>query len=84
MKNETIYLIIINAFGLLIMLMDKRKARKKLFRIPEFILFAVCILGGSLGSVIGMYLFHHKTRKPQFTIGFPIILAIHILLYFLK
>ena len=80
MKNETIYLIIMNAFGLLIMLLDKWKARKKSYRLPELFLFLVCLLGGSFGTTLGMYLFRHKTKKPLFTFGFPIILAIHILI----
>ena len=78
------YLIIINIIAFYLYGVDKRKARKGKWRIPENTLLGVALIGGSLGALLGMYLFHHKTSKPQFAIGFPIILAIHILLYFLK
>lgn len=79
------YLLTINAVGLLIMLIDKQKARKNLWRIPEATLLTVAILGGSVGCLAGMRLFHHKTRKPKFYIGIPVILTIQLLLggYFL-
>lgn len=69
-----IYLLLINAVGFLIMLVDKQKARKKLWRIPEATLMTVALIGGSLGSLIGMRVFHHKTKKPKFYIGIPAIL----------
>ena len=72
------YLLTINALGLLIMLTDKRCAQKKLWRIPEATLLTVAILGGSVGSMLGMHLFHHKTRKPKFSIGIPVILALQL------
>lgn len=82
-----IYLITMNASGLLIMLVDKVKAIKNKWRIPEATIFAVASLGGSLGVFIGMHLFRHKTKHPKFAIGVPILLAMHIgiilLLYFL-
>lgn len=73
LKFLLIYLLIINAAGLLIMLADKQKARKNLWRIPEATLLTVALLGGSIGSFLGMRLFHHKTRKPKFYIGIPVI-----------
>lgn len=81
-----IYLIIINALGLVIMLVDKHNAINGLSRIPERGLWAVCILGGSLGCLLGMLLFRHKTQKRRFCIGFPLILLAHILVaaYFLR
>lgn len=69
------YLLTINAVGLLIMLADKEKAKKHLWRIPEATLLTVAALGGSLGCLAGMRLFRHKTRKPKFYLGFPAILA---------
>ena len=79
------YLLLINALAFLLMLVDKRKARKKAWRIPEATLLAVAALGGSLGATIGMYLFRHKTRKLQFSLGLPLMLIAHILLlYFLS
>ncbi len=71
-----IYLLLINAVGFLIMLVDKQKARKKLWRVPEATLMTVALLGGSLGSLIGMRVCHHKTRKPKFRLGIPAILVL--------
>lgn len=60
------------------MLLDKYKARKNLWRIPEATLMTIAALGGSLGSLLGMYTVRHKTRHPKFTIGIPLILALQI------
>lgn len=82
-----IYLIIINAVGLVIMLVDKHNAIHGLSRIPERGLWAVSLLGGSLGTWLGMLLFRHKTKKAKFTVGFPLILCLHaalIVLYLLN
>ena len=76
-----IYLLLINALGSFLMLADKHKARKNLWRIPERVLMGTAILGGSLGVFIGMRLFRHKTQHPKFSIGVPIILALHIFLW---
>ena len=57
------YLVTINALGFLIMLADKEKAKKRLWRIPEATLLTVAALGGSIGCLAGMKVFHHKTRK---------------------
>lgn len=75
-----LYLLIINALGLLIMLVDKEKAKKHLWRIPESTLLTVAALGGSIGCYAGMRLFHHKTRKPKFYIGVPVIFAVQVLI----
>ena len=56
-----VYFIIINLFGFIIMGMDKRKAQKRAFRIPEATLFTVALIGGSIGTTVGMYFFRHKT-----------------------
>lgn len=79
MKLVLIYLLLINAAGLLVMLADKEKARKNLWRIPEATLLTVAALGGSIGVLAGMYLFHHKTRKPKFFIGVPLILTVQLI-----
>lgn len=81
-----LYLLIINALGLLIMLADKEKAKKHLWRIPESTLLTVAALGGSVGCYAGMRLFHHKTRKPKFSVGIPVIFAVQLLIaaYFLQ
>jgi len=72
------YLLIINAIGFLLMLVDKFKAKRNLWRIPEATLMAVAALGGSVGSLLGMYTVRHKTRHLKFTIGIPLILVLQI------
>ncbi|MCR4788464.1 MAG: DUF1294 domain-containing protein [Lachnospiraceae bacterium] len=73
-----IYFAAANLLGFLLMGIDKLKARKRGFRIPEATLFLVALAGGSVGSLLGMYLFRHKTRHRKFTIGMPIILALQL------
>lgn len=80
MKLLWAYLILINALSFLFMLADKRRARKKLWRIPEATLMGLAAIGGSLGSLLGMYLFRHKTRHPKFTVGIPAILLLQLAL----
>lgn len=72
------YLLTVNLVGLFSMYLDKRKAKKRLWRIPETTLFLIAIIGGSIGSIIGMYLFRHKTRHRSFTYGLPLILLLQI------
>ena len=74
-----IYLLTINALGFAFMLDDKQRARKKRWRIPEATLLTVAILGGSAGCFLGMRLCRHKTRKPKFSIGIPVILLAQVL-----
>ena len=62
------------------MLVDKYKAKKKLWRIPEATLMGVAAMGGSIGSLIGMYSVRHKTKHLKFTIGIPLILAVQVVL----
>ncbi len=73
-----IYLLLINAAGFLVMLIDKYKAKKNKWRIPERTLMLIALLGGSIGSILGMYTVRHKTQHPKFTIGIPGILAVQI------
>lgn len=75
-----LYFLIINAVGFLLMLVDKYKAKKKLWRIPEATLMLTAALGGSIGSLIGMYTVRHKTKHLKFTLGIPLILAAQIVL----
>lgn len=74
------YLVILNLAGFLSMGMDKRRARKGKWRIPEATLFLLAILGGSIGSVVGMRVFHHKTRHWYFKYGMPAILILQLVL----
>ena len=75
MKLLYYYLLIINAAGFLLMLVDKWKAKKNRWRVRESTLLIVAALGGSVGSLAGMYLFRHKTLHLKFTLGIPLILA---------
>lgn len=75
-----LYLLIINAIGFLLMLVDKLKARKNLWRIPEATLMTAAALGGSIGAIAGMYTFRHKTKHLKFTLGIPLILIAQIAL----
>ena len=70
------YLILINAAAFLLMLSDKQKARKKMWRIPEKVLIGSAVIGGSLGALAGMYAFRHKTKHLKFTMGIPVILVL--------
>ena len=79
-SNVIIYLIIINIVGFFAMGIDKWKAKKNAWRIPENTLFGITALGGGLGTIAGMYTFRHKTQKPKFTIGLPVILILEIVL----
>ena len=79
MRLLVIYLLIINATGFLLMLIDKYKARKNLWRIPEKTLLGVALIGGSIGSYAGMQIFRHKTKHPQFYIGIPVIMALQLI-----
>ena len=78
-QNILIYLLIINLFGFFIMWLDKRKARKSYWRIPEKTLFIVTALGGGIGTIVGMYTLRHKTQKLNFVIGFPFITILEII-----
>jgi uncharacterized membrane protein YsdA (DUF1294 family) len=78
MRYLLLYLLIINAVGFLLMLIDKWKAKKNRWRISEATLITVAALGGSIGSLIGMYTVRHKTKHLKFVIGIPAILVAQI------
>ena len=84
-QNIIIYFIVINIIGFFIMWLDKRKAIKGSWRIPEKTLFVITALGGGIGTIAGMYTFRHKTQKIRFILGFPTILISEtiIIIYFL-
>jgi uncharacterized membrane protein YsdA (DUF1294 family) len=75
-----VYLAIINVVSFVFMLADKIKAKKNRWRTPERTLLGICAIGGSLGGYIAMQLFSHKTKHPQFSIGIPVMLVLHIVL----
>ena len=74
----TVWLIVINLVGFIQMYVDKQKARKDKWRIPEKQLFLVALVGGSVGSILGMYTFRHKTKHKSFVIGMPAILILQV------
>ena len=76
-----IYLIVINILGFGVMGLDKHKAKMAERRIPENTLFMFTILGGGVGTIAGMYVFHHKTKKMKFKVGMPLILILEILIF---
>ena len=86
MKAIFLYLLIINAAGFLLMLIDKWKAKKNLWRIPEKTLLGVALIGGSIGAYVGMQLFRHKTKHLKFSAGIPVIIALQLIAtaYFLS
>lgn len=77
-KNIIIYVLAINIICFLAMGVDKWKAKKGHWRTKEKTLLTLVILGGGIGGILGMRVFRHKTKKPQFYIGFPLILIIEI------
>lgn len=83
-QNFVIYIVIINIIGFLAMYIDKLKAKRGSWRIPENTLFIITAIGGGIGTIAGMYLFRHKTKKWTFKIGLPVLLILDILivLYF--
>lgn len=79
-KIIIIYAVIINIIGLFSMLIDKRRAIKNKWRIPEKTLFLIAVIGGSVGSIAGMRLFRHKTKHWYFVYGMPAILIVQIVI----
>jgi uncharacterized membrane protein YsdA (DUF1294 family) len=69
-----------NLAGLFAMGIDKEKAKKRAWRIPERTLFLISLLGGSVGTWLGMYLFRHKTKHWYFVVGMPAILILQLVL----
>ena len=80
-KNFIIYLIVINIIGFFAMGIDKFKAKKGYWRIPEGTLMTICLIGGGIGTIAGMYTFRHKTKKLKFTVGMPTILIAEIVFF---
>ncbi len=79
-KYVLIYFLLINIIGFLAMGIDKYKAKKGYWRIPEGTLLMLTLLGGGIGTFTGMYLFRHKTKKLKFTVGIPTILITEIII----
>ena len=73
------YLLLINLILFAVMGIDKYKARNGLWRIPEKTLFGLAAVGGSIGGILGMKVFRHKTKHNSFKFGFPAILLLQVL-----
>ena len=78
-----IYLELINLTAFALYGVDKLRAKRGRWRIPEAVLILTAIAGGSIGALAGMFLFHHKTRKSKFRVGVPVILGMQILFFLL-
>jgi uncharacterized membrane protein YsdA (DUF1294 family) len=78
-----IYIILMSLIGFCQMGMDKNRARKQRWRISERTLFLTAGIGGSFGSLLGMYVFHHKTKHLRFVLGIPALALIHIILLYI-
>lgn len=74
----TYYLIAVNVLAFALMGLDKSKARRGAWRIPEKVLFLAALLGGSLGALLGMFAFRHKTKHLRFVLGLPVILLLQL------
>lgn len=83
MKFLTLYFIIMSIITFLLMYIDKNRAIKGQWRIPEATLINLSILGGGIGTYMGMYIFRHKTRHPKFTIFIPITIILNLFLYYI-
>ena len=75
-----VWLACLNIAAFAAMGLDKRRARRDAWRIRERTLFLLALLGGSVGAIAGMYLFHHKTRHWYFVVGMPVILILQLAL----
>ena len=82
-KFIVIYLLIINIIGFFVMGSDKKRARRRAYRIPEFTIFSIALILGSAGTLLGMLFFKHKTKKPLFFFGLPVLLMLQLFTVFL-
>lgn len=80
-KAVIIYILVINVFAFIIMGLDKEKAKKNHWRIKESTMFMAAFLCGAAGILLGMKVFHHKTKKPTFEFGIPILLILNIFIF---
>ncbi|GAA0712256.1 hypothetical protein GCM10008904_25250 [Paraclostridium ghonii] len=82
MKIFNIYFLFISFVTFFLMYIDKQKAINHEWRIPESTLMTLSLIGGAIGTYIGMYTFRHKTRHTKFTVGVPICIILNILFYY--
>lgn len=79
-RSLAVYLIAVSLISFALFGIDKQKAVHHAWRIPERVLILSAIAGGSIGALLGMGCFHHKTRKPLFSVGIPVILCLQVLI----
>lgn len=77
-----LYVIFVNLVTFLLFGEDKKRARQQKWRIAEQTLFFFALIGGSAGALLGMHLFHHKTRKWKFRLGIPLLLVFQVIIFF--
>jgi len=70
------YIIAVNVLAFMVYGIDKAKARRHRWRVAEWVLLAFAVVGGSIGAILGMRCFNHKTKKPAFRFGVPAIILI--------
>lgn len=80
MQLILIYLLAINVFAFFLYGIDKWKAKRSKWRIPEMTLLSIAVIGGSVGAWIGMKVWHHKTMHKKFKYGIPLILFAQIVI----
>lgn len=80
-KLFVVYILMMNLIGFFIMLIDKKRAQQHQYRIPEKTLWFVALIGGSIGTTLGMEAFRHKTKHLAFKWGFPVVAILQIFLY---
>lgn len=73
-----VYLVVINIATFIVYGVDKSKSKKKKWRISEKTLILLAVVGGSIGAILGMNIFRHKTKHLKFSIGVPVIIALQI------
>lgn len=82
MKSLIYYYFLINTLVFILMYLDKRRAKKNLWRIKESNLFVLYFLGGFIGGFLGMFIFKHKTRKLKFYLAFIFSFIFHLIFYY--
>ncbi|WP_197046751.1 DUF1294 domain-containing protein [Oceanobacillus salinisoli] len=76
------YILGVNIIGLFMMRIDKQKAIRQQFRIPERTFWIIALLGGAIGTYLGMKVFRHKTKHPSFVIGLPIVIILNLIFFY--
>ena len=83
MGTKILYVVLINILAFILMGVDKNRAQRGAWRISEKALFASAIAGGSIGAILGMKIFRHKTKHWYFVYGMPCILVLQVIACFL-